>query len=88
MNSNGALRPRIQQPSVFRIIRIGLSRQVSIIVALTLREFRVRNKKFAFAVWFDLLELVAMICLLAAIAHFMQRRPPIGDSEIVFIASE
>ncbi len=87
MSSDGAIRTRRPEPSFFRTLRVGLSRQISIVIALTLREFRIRNKKFAFAVWFDLLELVGMICFIALVAYFLQRKPPIGDSEIVFIAS-
>lgn len=73
--------------SLIRDLRTGVPRQFHIITSLAHREFRMRNKKFAFALLFDLVEMLLTIVVMAAIAHFLMRRPPIGDSEVLFIAS-
>ncbi|WP_275786220.1 ABC transporter permease [Pararhizobium gei] len=68
-------------------IAIGLSRQVRIVSALTIREVRLRNSKHAFTQLFDLLEAVVFIVVHYAIFKFLGRHIPIGDSLLLFIST-
>jgi capsular polysaccharide transport system permease protein len=68
-------------------IFLGLSRQVRVVIALTMREVRLRNSKFAFHQLFDLLEALAFIVAHWIIFTFLHRQLLIGDSLLVFIAT-
>ncbi|WP_320196491.1 ABC transporter permease [Agrobacterium rosae] len=66
---------------------VGLSRQSRVIVALTIREVRLRNSKNAFMQLFDLLEAVVFIVVHWIIFSFLGRHLLIGDSLLLFIAT-
>lgn len=66
---------------------IGLSRQIRVVTALTLREVRLRNSKYAFNQLFDLLEALFFIVGHWIIFTFLHRKLLIGDSLLVFIAT-
>jgi capsular polysaccharide transport system permease protein len=66
---------------------IGMSRQIRVVTALTLREVRLRNSKFAFHQLFDLLEALAFIVGHWIIFVFLHRQLLIGDSLLVFITT-
>jgi capsular polysaccharide transport system permease protein len=66
---------------------LGLSRQVRVVIALTMREVRLRNSKFAFHQLFDLLEALAFIVGHWIIFTFLHRQLLIGDSLLLFITT-
>lgn len=73
--------------TVFNTLATGLSRQVRVITALTIREVRLRNSKHAFMQLFDLLEAVLFIVVHWIIFTFLHRQLLIGDSLLIFIAT-
>jgi capsular polysaccharide transport system permease protein len=68
-------------------ITLGLSRQMRIVSALTIREVRLRNSKHAFSQLFDLLEAVVFIVAHFIIFTFLGRHLLIGDSLLLFITT-
>lgn len=66
---------------------LGLTRQIRVVTALTLREVRLRNSKFAFHQLFDLLEALFFIVGHWIIFTFLHRQLLIGDSLLVFITT-
>lgn len=72
---------------VLNTIALGLSRQVRVITALTIREVRLRNSKHAFMQVFDLLEAIVYIIAHWALFVFMRRQLLIGDSLLLFITT-
>lgn len=68
-------------------IAVGLSRQMRVVSALTIREVRLRNSKHAFTQLFDLLEAVVFIVAHFLIFKFLGRHLLIGDSLLLFIAT-
>jgi capsular polysaccharide transport system permease protein len=68
-------------------ISVGLARQRRVIVALTLREVRLRNSKHAFMQLFDLLEALVFILVHWVIFTFLHRQLLIGDSLLMFITT-
>ncbi len=68
-------------------IAIGLTRQVRVITALTIREVRLRNSKHAFSQLFDVLEAIVFIVVHWIIFTFMHRQLLIGDSLLLFIST-
>ncbi|PYE29400.1 capsular polysaccharide transport system permease protein [Rhizobium sp. PP-WC-2G-219] len=69
------------------VIPVGISRQLRIVSALTIREVRLRNSKHAFGQLFDLLEAIVFIIIHWAIFTFMHRHLLIGDSLLLFIST-
>lgn len=72
---------------VLDTVAIGLTRQMRVISALTIREVRLRNSKHAFSQVFDLLEAVVFIIAHWIIFTFLGRHLLIGDSLLLFIAT-
>lgn len=72
---------------VMNTLSLGLTRQTRVITALTIREVRLRNSKYAFMQLFDLLEAVFFIIAHWVLFTFLQRQLLIGDSLLVFIAT-
>ncbi|WP_276119183.1 MULTISPECIES: ABC transporter permease [Pararhizobium] len=68
-------------------IALGVSRQMRIVSALTIREVRLRNSKHAFSQLFDLLEAVVFIVAHFIIFTFLGRHLLIGDSLLLFITT-
>ncbi|WP_245425172.1 ABC transporter permease [Sinorhizobium sp. M4_45] len=68
-------------------LALGLSRQMRVVTALTIREVRLRNSKHAFMQLFDLLEAVAFIVAHWVIFTFLHRGLLIGDSLLLFITT-
>lgn len=69
------------------VIATGVSRQIRIVSALTIREVRLRNSKHAFGQLFDLLEAIVFIIIHWVIFTFMHRHLLIGDSLLLFIST-
>jgi capsular polysaccharide transport system permease protein len=69
------------------VILIGLARQRQVLIALALREFRLRNSKNAFMQLFDVLEAVVFIVFHWIIFSFLHRQLLIGDSLLLFITT-
>lgn len=69
------------------VLSVGVSRQIRIVSALTIREVRLRNSKHAFMQLFDLLEAIVFIVIHWAIFTFMHRHLLIGDSLLLFIST-
>ncbi len=68
-------------------LTLGLSRQMRIVSALTIREVRLRNSKHAFMQLFDLLEALFFIVGHWVIFTYLGRHLIIGDSLLLFIAT-
>jgi len=68
-------------------LALGLSRQMRIVSALTIREVRLRNSKHAFMQLFDLLEALFFIVGHWIIFTFLHRNLIIGDSLLLFITT-
>jgi capsular polysaccharide transport system permease protein len=68
-------------------VSVGLSRQLRIVTALTIREVRLRNSKHAFMQLFDLLEALVFIIIHWIIFTFLHRSLLIGDSLLMFIST-
>jgi capsular polysaccharide transport system permease protein len=68
-------------------LALGLTRQMRVVTALTIREVRLRNSKHAFMQLFDLLEAVAFIVAHWVIFTFLHRGLLIGDSLLLFITT-
>ncbi len=67
------------------VVGIGLSRQLRIVSALTIREVRIRNSKHAFKQLFDIGEMLFAIVIHWVISHLLTHRLLIGDSLLLFI---
>lgn len=67
------------------VLGTGVSRQLRIVSALTIREVRLRNSKHAFKQLFDLGEMLFAIVIHWFIYHLMSHRLLIGDSLLLFI---
>ncbi len=72
---------------MMQTLAIGMSRQLRIVSALTIREVRLRNSKYAFRHFFDLMESVLYIIGMSIFFTFMHRTLVIGDSLLLFIAT-
>jgi len=73
--------------AVLEEIRVGAAGQAKVIAALMMRDMRIRNSRFAFAYFFDALEMVGLIAFMSAIHSFISRQPPVGDSTFLFITT-
>jgi capsular polysaccharide transport system permease protein len=73
--------------SLLTNVGIGLQRQFRVVMALTIREVRIRNGKHAFMQLFDLLEALVFIIIHWVIFTFLHRQLLIGDSLLMFIAT-
>lgn len=69
------------------VLTVGMSRQMRIVSALTVREVRMRNGKHAFAQLFDVLEALLFIVGHWIIFTFLHRSLIIGDSLLLFITT-
>lgn len=67
--------------------KTGLSRQIRIISALTIREVRLRNSKNAFTQLLDIMEAVLFIVAHFIIFKYLGRHLLIGDSLLLFITT-
>lgn len=73
--------------SVLHDIRSGLGRQTQVIASLTLREIRVRNSRFSFALLFDVLQQLMATIAISTFHTLLGGRPEIGDSIALFIGT-
>lgn len=69
------------------VLALGLSRQMRVVSALTIREIRLRNSKHAFMQLFDLLEALFFIVGHWVIFTYLGRHLIIGDSLLLFIST-
>ncbi|MFP5077639.1 ABC transporter permease [Rhizobium sp. YIM 134829] len=67
------------------LVMTGISRQMRIVSALTIREVRLRNSKHAFKQLFDLGEMLFAIVIHWGIFEFTHHKLLIGDSLLLFI---
>ncbi len=72
---------------ILRNISVGLRRQTQVIMALTIREVRLRNSKHAFSQLFDLGEAIIFILVHWVLFTYLHRKLMIGDSLLLFITT-
>nr|WP_184656132.1 ABC transporter permease [Rhizobium soli] len=70
-----------------RNLSVGFRRQTQVIIALTIREVRLRNSKHAFSQLFDLGEAIIFILVHWVLFTFLHRSLLIGDSLLLFITT-
>ncbi|WP_430259723.1 ABC transporter permease [Neorhizobium sp. IRS_2294] len=70
-----------------RNLSVGLRRQTQVLIALTIREVRLRNSKHAFSQLMDLGEAIIFILVHWVLFYFLHRKLLIGDSLLLFITT-